>query len=160
MKKINLKELFLLPVWIFITEILNTIFLSVLGFLSENDTVRYVVLAILSLLMYYYIGKKILVKLNDNKIGRYSFYITSVLIMLSYPFSEFLTRKTGVYFIFHMLVCSPIANLMVMPFDLIDMPYEIAILLYALFSPVNVILIWLFSKIRKKSDNIEAEYLD
>lgn len=161
MKKSNLKEMFLLPILIFITEILNSIILIVLGFLSENDAVRYAVLAILSLLMYYYIGKKIIVKLNDNKIRRCSFCITAVLIMLSYPFSEFLTRKTGVYFICHMLACSPIANLMVMPFGLIDTPYEIAILLNALFAPVNVVLICLFSKIKtkSKSDRTEDEYL-
>lgn len=100
--------------------------------------------------MYFCVGIKIFDKIGDEKTKKYSMIITAILIAVSYPVSEILTIVTGQYYLIHMMICSPIASLMAKPVGGIPYLYE---LLLVLFSPISVLLIWLFSKIgdRKKS---------
>lgn len=165
MNKAILKKTFILPVIMFITEILNTILfialsfcISVLGFESymlgntyskTKDMIIEILLMFFSLLMYYFIGQKIFKNLGDDKIKKYSAIFTSVIIIISYPVSEFLTQITGEYFITHFVVCSPIAYLMSIPFSASTINHLWESVL-ALLSPISVLFTWLFSKIEVK----------
>lgn len=152
----------------FLTEILNLIFYFLLNlcfsfYISKatptkdiyiyiyKDVTIEIILMLFSLLIYYFISKKIFVNFGDSKIQKYSAIITAILVIISYPVSELITQITGEYFIIHMQICSPIAYLIAMPFSTstINHLYEIILML---FSPVSILLIWLFSKIgnRKK----------
>ena len=150
MDKINFKKFLILPLALFVTEILNSIIFIAICHLTINDTIRFSVLAVFSLLMYYFIGKKIFAKITDEKTKKYSAVITSVLIMISYPFSEILSRITGEFFIVHIAYCSPIANLIAIPFSTFQNDI-LSVILITIFSPISVVLIWLFSKIKKKA---------
>ena len=154
MGKIKFKQMLILPLALFVTEILNSIVFGIVCYLTENDEIRLITVAIFSLVMYYFIAKKIFVRINDKKTKKYSVIITSVLIMISYPFSQYLTEKTGEYFIAHLVLCSPIANFLVAPFN-----ENLSMIFLAIFSPVSVVLIWLFSKLNNlEQDKCEAVY--
>ena len=150
MGKISFKKFLILPLALFVTEILNSIIFIAICNLTINDTIRYIVLAVFSLPMYYLIGKKIFAKITDEKAKKYSAVITSVLIMISYPLSEYLTEITGEYFIVHIAYCSPMANIIAIPFSTFQNDI-LSVILITIFSPISVVLIWLFSKIKKKT---------
>lgn len=56
--------------------------------------------------------------------------------------------STGIYFIVHMEICSPIGNVLAYPFSEIPILYESLLII---FSPISILLIWLFSKTNIKS---------
>lgn len=150
MGKISFKKFLILPLALFVTEILNSIIFIAICNLTINDTIRFSVLAVFSLLMYYFIGKKIFAKITDEKTRKYSAVVTSALIMISYPLSEYLAEITGEYFIVHIAYCSPIANLIGIPLSSIQNDI-LSMTLLTILSPISVVLIWLFSKIKKKT---------
>lgn len=113
---------------------------------SIRDNVSYAVMAIVSLILYYVIGRKIFAKFSSEE-KKYSAIIVSILMVLSYPASELLTEIFGVYFIGHMMICSPLAYVISMFFSEIEINYFLSIIILGLLSPISVLLIWLFSKI-------------
>lgn len=170
MKKENIKEIFILPIMLIISEVINFIIMFgtreiITKFVSEEnftyeffkrlDNISFFVIIIVSLLIYLCVGIKIFDKIGDEKTQKYSMIITAILIVVSYPVSELLTIVTGQYYYFiHMMICSPIASLIAALAG--DIPYLYELLLI-LFSPVSILLIWLFSKIgdkkKKQSDS-------
>lgn len=166
MKKIVLKKSFILCIILFFLELLNLIILYVLRssiayFLSKStnidnvynvsEAISYIVLIIFSLFCYYYIGRKIFAKFGSKNIKKYVAIISSIIIILSYPFSEFITRISGEYFIIHLMVCSPIAYVMSIPFSANEI---IWVVFLALISPISVLFIWLFSKNEKLKNDV------
>lgn len=101
-----------------------------------------------SLFMYFILGKICFSKLTDRESFRKAIIYVSIAIIVSYILSIGATMITGVYFIIHMEICSPIGNILAYPFSKIPLLYE---LLLCIFSPVSVLLIWLFSKINMKN---------
>lgn len=166
MKKILLNKIFMLSIILLITEVLNFIVFSFLNFLAiafksyipndifENrDVIIAIILMFVSLIMYYFIGKKIFINFGNDKIKKYSAIITSVIIIVSYPVSEFVTQILGEYFIVHMIVCSPIAYFIAMPFATSEINHLYENIL-ALLSPISVLLIYIVAlKYKNKSRN-------
>lgn len=165
MRKIVLKRSLILCVIIFILELLNLIlyyflrnFIASFIFKStideiydKSEVISYIVLIIFSLFSYYYIGKKIFVKLGSKNTRQYVAINSSIIIMLSYPVSEFITQITGEYFTIHLMVCSPIAYLMAIPFSKNEITFVVVLVL---FSPISVLLIWLFSRTKKSENDV------
>lgn len=156
--KIRLKYSLLLLLSIAITECINGITLLCFSVCFTNSIVPEVAMIIVSLFMYFILGKKFISQLTDKKILRESVLYVSIFIILSNMISIKLTEITGQYYIIVMALCSPIGNILAYPFSDMSPTYD---WLLCVFAPVNVVLIWLFSKIktRKKPDNIEDEYL-
>ena len=118
-----------------------------------RDNISDVAMVIISLIMYFIIGRKVFAKFNSEE-KKYSAIIVSVLMVLSYPVSELLTEISGVYFIGHMMICLPLAYVITMLFSEIEINYFLSIIIFGLLSPISVVLVWLFSKIgAKKSKN-------
>lgn len=151
MDKIGLKKLLILPLALFVTEILNGIIFIAVCNLTINDTIRFIVLAVFSLLMYYFIGKKIFAKIKDEKFKKDTAIIASILILVSYPLSLFIAFVFRIEMLLnHIAYCSPIANLIAIPFSTFQNDI-LSVILITIFSPISVVLIWLFSKVKKKA---------
>lgn len=153
-----LKKTVILSVSLFAVEIVNYI-VSILimewsaSFVEQfhdaykiRDNVISVVIDFISLIMYFIIGRIVFVRFSSEE-KKYSAIIVSALIIISYPASMLLTYLTGDYYIVHMELCSPLCAYLVYPLRNIYGLYEI---LYTIFSPISVVLVWLFSKIGKK----------
>lgn len=168
MEKNMLKKIGILSVSLFFTEVINILTFLLCQFLSPyfiskyilsndiyrtRDNVIYVVMAIVSLILYFIIGRMVFSKFSNEE-KKYSAIIVSILMILSYPVSELLTEISGIYFIVHMIIGSPIAYVIAMPLFEYEINYFLSIIILGLLSPISVLLIWLFGKIgEKKSKN-------
>lgn len=146
MKKCT-KYFLLLTLALLITEIFNGVI--VFGLNKFLDGREEIISVCVSLILYFIFGKVFFSKITDNKSFYKSMIYAAIMIVISYIVSLSLTVSTGGYFLLHMEICSPVGNLLAYPFSEIPVLYE---LLLFLFSPISVVLIWLFSKIgsRKK----------
>lgn len=149
MKKCT-KYFFLLILALAITEMFNGVI--VFGFNKFLDVKGEFVSVCVSLILYFIFGKVFFSRITDNKSFNKSVIYVAIMIVISYIVSLLLTVLTGSYFLFHMAICSPVGNLLAYPFSEISGLYE---LLLFIFSPISVLLIWLFSKIGngKKNQN-------
>ena len=176
MNRNNLKIFILLLFAIFILTIMNGIvYYSFYFFIDwynskdalymsqDNiDIICRIVVAIFALLSYWQIGKKIFSKINTEKGKKRITIILGVMIAISYPLSAQFSISYGLFYDIYWSMCSPIAYVLLLP--LLFKEHTTPLLsemLLTIFSPISVVLIWLFSKIktRKKPDNIEDEYL-
>lgn len=157
MSKKNLKAFILLLIAMFISEILNGIiyygfYIFVDWSVSDNfiEIICRIIVAIFALLSYLFIGKKIFSKIDGEKAKRKIVIILTVIIAISYPVSAQFSISYGLFYDVYWSMCSPITYLLLLPFLLIEhaMPILYGIL-FTVFSPISVILIWLFSLIRK-----------
>lgn len=131
---------------IIVTEIINGII--VLCFDKFIDGKYTVAIISASLIMYFLLGNMFFSKLTDQKsFGKSAIYV-SIIIVISYILSIGATMSTGIYFIVHMEICSPIGNVLAYPFSEIPILYESLLII---FSPISILLIWLFSKTNIKS---------
>lgn len=131
---------------IIVTEIINGII--VLCFDKFIDGKYTVAIISASLIMYFLLGNMFFSKLTDQKsFGKSAIYV-SIIIVISYILSIGATMLTGIYFIVHMEICSPIGNVLAYPFSEIPILYESLLII---FSPISILLIWLFSKTNIKS---------
>lgn len=153
MKKCT-KYFLLLTLALLITEIFNGVI--VFGLNKFLDGREEIISVCVSLILYFIFGKVFFSKITDNKSFYKSMIYAAIMIVISYIVSLSLTVSTGGYFLLHMEICSPVGNLLAYPFSEIPVLYE---LLLFLFSPISVVLIWLFSKIgsRKKSKHSADE---
>lgn len=141
-KELKYSLLFLLSV--VVTEIVNGMIVFCLGkFLKGNE--EYVII-FTSLLMYFILGRILFSKVTDTGSLRKAVFYASVTIMISYLAALGATAATGIYFIFHIMICSPVGNLLAYPFSELSPLYEV---LLCVFSPVSVLLVWLFGRIKK-----------
>lgn len=148
MKK-DLKYSLLLLLSIVATEIINGIIVFCLGkFLDGKE--EYVIIFV-SIFIYFILGKLLFSRITDTESFRKSVIYVSIIIMLSYIVSLGATIATGIYFIFHIMICSPIGNLLAYPFSEISPLYEV---LLCVFSPISVLLIFLFSRTKKSKNDV------
>ena len=131
---------------IIVTEIINGIIVLCFDkFINGKYTVAIISA---SLIMYFLLGNMFFSKLTDQKsFGKSAIYV-SIIIVISYILSIGATMLTGIYFIVHMEICSPIGNVLAYPFSEIPILYESLLII---FSPISILLIWLFSKTNIKS---------
>ncbi len=131
---------------IIVTEIINGIIVLCFDkFINGKYTVAIISA---SLIMYFLLGNMFFSKLTDQKsFGKSAIYV-SIIIVISYILSIGATMSTGIYFIVHMEICSPIGNVLAYPFSEIPILYESLLII---FSPISILLIWLFSKTNIKS---------
>ena len=138
----NIKDFILIPVSLFIIEIINTAILFL--FPINNEFLLYFIITIVSLVFYYIVGSKFFIKINDNK-KKKALILASILVVLSYIITLWLTETFNIdSLLCHLPLGSPIANLMTYLLNMnYDYSYEISV---TLLSPVNVFCIWIFSK--------------
>lgn len=138
----NIKDFILIPVSLFIIEIINTAILFL--FPINNEFLLYFIITIVSLVFYYIVGSKFFIKVNDNK-KKKALILASILVVLSYIITLWLTETFNIdSLLCHLPLGSPIANLMTYLLNMnYDYSYEISV---TLLSPVNVFCIWIFSK--------------
>ena len=131
---------------IIVTEIINGIIVLCFDkFINGKYTVAIISA---SLIMYFLLGNMFFSKLTDQEsFGKSAIYV-SIIIVISYILSIGATMSTGIYFIVHMEICSPIGNVLAYPFSEIPILYESLLII---FSPISILLIWLFSKTNIKS---------
>ena len=155
MIKNKIRYTLILLLGLVISEIINGIIFvnSLFKKGGVNDLEEGLMISV-SLILYFIMGNIIKRKFNDKRSKDKALLITGKIIMFSYIFSIGLSLSTGQYYIIHMMICSPIAGLITEPVD--DIPYLYEMLL-TFFSPISVVLIWLFSKIgdrkKKQSDS-------
>ena len=150
MKKLFVRSFFMLFITLAVTELINGIIIFYFGEMLPHS--GYYLAAVLSVVMYFIIGIGFS-KIGNDKSRKYVLITMTVLIMFSCPFSMIISIATGQYYMLHMMICSPIANLFATPFEETS-NWELII---SLLSPISVLLIWLFSKIgdrkKKQSDS-------
>lgn len=171
MNRKNLKYFLLLLLSMLISEILNGIvyllsyhFISwdrlvEKGFISymtaDNvDIISRVLVAIFAIFSYAFIGKIILCKFTDEVYKRKAVIILAVIIVLSYLLVAYFSIQSGWFFYsIHWSMCSPIAAVLLLPFQFMEKTIPmLSEILFVLFSPISVLLIWLFSKINIKGN--------
>ncbi len=143
MTKNKLKYTFILLLCLAISEIINgIIFVLSLGKDNYFNGSEEGLMILISLILYFVTGKFIVSKFNDKKSKNRALLVTGIIIVLSYLFSMGISINTGQYYLIHMTICSPVGAFMAGPAENIPYLYE---LLLTLFSPVSVLLIWIFS---------------
>jgi len=167
MSKKNLKYFLIVFLSLIIAEILNGIvFLisyfsveqlvnkSILPKMSEEniDIICQIVVAIFAIIQYLFISKKVFCKHSDEKTKRNVLIILAVIIAVSYPLSAHFSILSGLFYSTHWSMCSPIAYVLLLPLMGKEIPILYGIL-FTILSPISVLLIWLFSKIKIKRNN-------
>lgn len=144
--KNSLKYSIWLLLSIIVTEIINGIIVLCFDkFINGKYTVAIISA---SLIMYFLLGNMFFSKLTDRRSFCKSVIYVSIIIVISYILSIGATMLTGIYFIVHMEICSPTGNVLAYPFSEIPILYESLLII---FSPISILLIWLFSKTNIKS---------
>ena len=118
------------------------------------DIICRITVAVFSIISYFFIGKKILGKYDDNKYKRNVLIVLAVTIALSYPLAAYFCIQIGLFYSIHWSMCSPVTYILLSPILLIEetipLLYEI---LFTLLSPISVLLIWLFSKTKVNQES-------
>ena len=152
--KNSLKYSIWLLLSIIVTEIINGIIVLCFDKFINGKYTAAIISA--SLIMYFLLGNMFFSKLTDRQSFCKSVIYVSIIIVISYILSIGATISTGIYFIIHMEICSPIGNVLAYPFSEIPILYES---LLCIFSPISILLIWLFSKINIKNRNSRDDSL-
>lgn len=146
------KIFIILPLMLLGTEILNSLILLLPSYFASAD-IKYIIMPLVSLVMYYLIGRNVISKIIDDKYFKISAVATSLLLIFSCLFSEYLTEKTGEYLIIHQITCSPISNLILWPFGWF-LQFDKIQIVYSILSPISVLLICIVAlKYKNKSRN-------
>lgn len=152
MTKNKLKYTLMLLLSLAITEIINgIIFVVSLGKKDYFNGSEEWLMILISLILYFVTGKFIVSKFNDKKCKDRALLVTGIIIIFSSFFSMGLSISTGQYYLIHMTICSPIGTFLAKPAENVPYLYE---LLLIMFSPISVLLIWLFSRTKKSKNDV------
>lgn len=165
MNKKDLKYFLILFLSLLVTEILNEIVFLISYFsvdklvnkailpkmsMENIDIICRILVAIFAIIQYLFISKKVFCKHSDEKMKRNVLIILAVIIVVSYPLSARFAISSGLFYSTHWSMCSPIAYVLLLPLMNKGLPILYGIL-STILSPISVLLIWLFSKIKIKN---------
>lgn len=163
MKKNILKKTVILSLSLFITEIINVLICILFRLLIKDKILFYchnllmkydrltdVLMVSISLIMYYFIGRTVFAKFSSKE-KKYSAIIVSILTIISCLVAAVISNIVGGYYMTHIIFCSPLPTVIgnyITNFNLSNNLLGAFIIIF--FTPISVLLIWLFSKIGKK----------